>query len=158
MKRIGAWCLLWCTWSMAFAATGVGQTGNEENVFRMGRTGMDEADRVFATKMFAERPELFPEERRPAILDGRVTLGMTPYEAKLAGGAFAFRVIADPARWPSGSDPYKVMWRQSIEPDESQIWMTFKNASQFPGQGERVFRVHFQHGKAVEIEIMEAPK
>jgi hypothetical protein len=124
-----------------------------------GRTEMNEPDeQAFALKMFAERPELFPEERRQAILEGRVTLGMTPYEAKLAGGAFAFKVIADPKRWPTGADPFKVMWRQSIEADDSQIWMTFKNARQFPGDGERVFRVHFEHGKALEIEVMEAAK
>lgn len=113
---------------------------------------------AIARKTFAEYPGLFPMERRQSILDGRIILGMTPYEAKLAGGAFFFRVIADKARWPAGTDPYKVMWRQSIEPDDSEIWMTFRNATQFPGEGERVFRVHFQRGKAVGIEKVEEKK
>lgn len=118
----------------------------------------DAESQAFARKMFAEHPDKFPEERRQAILDGQVTLGMTPYEAKLAGGAFAFKVIADKARWPTGADPFKVMWRQSIEADDSEIWMTFKNATQFPGEGARVFRVHFKRGKAVEIERVEEKK
>lgn len=139
----------------------VGEGGDSGGPINLayGRTEMNESDeRAFAMKMFAERPELFPEERRQAILDGRVTLGMTPYEAKLAGGAFAFRVIADKTRWPAGADPLKVMWRQSIEADDSEIWMTFKNARQFSGSGERVFRVHFRGGKALEIEIVEQKK
>ena len=124
-----------------------------------GSTEMNDAEsQAFARKMFAEHPELFPEERRQPILDGRVTLGMTPYEAKLAGGAFAFKVIADKTRWPADADPWKVMWRQSIEADDSEIWMTFKNATQFPGEGERVFRVHFKRGKAVDIEGMKERK
>jgi len=79
-------------------------------------------------------------------------MGMTPFEAKLAGGAFAFKVVADAARWPTNSDPYKVMWAQSLLPDNSEIWMTFKNSTQFPDEPECMFRVHFRRGKVIEIE------
>lgn len=39
MKQIGALLLLWCAWSMGFAATGSGQMANEEKVYRTGLTG-----------------------------------------------------------------------------------------------------------------------
>lgn len=81
-----------------------------------------------------------------------VALGMTPSEARHAAGAFSFKVIADPSRWGKNADPYQVMATQSQQPDDSQIWMTFKNAVQYPSEGEQAFRVHFRHGKAVEIE------
>ena len=106
----------------------------------------------YAELMFSRHPEFFPEQYRDPILRGRIEIGMTPFEAKLAGGAFAFKVIADAARWPKNSDPYKVMWAQSSHPDNSEIWMTFKNSTQFLDESEHIFRVHFWHGKVVEIE------
>lgn len=108
--------------------------------------------KTYAELMFSQHPELFPEEFRNSILQGYIEIGMTPFEAKLAGGAFAFKVIADAARWPENSDPYKVMWGQSVFQDNSEIWMTFTNSTQFKNETERTFRVHFRHGKAVEIE------
>lgn len=111
----------------------------------------------YAQTMFAQHPELFPENRRLSILNGVVTLGMTPFEARLAGGAFAYKVIADKAKWPQHSDPLKVMWAQSMQADNSEIWMMFKNSSQFFQEikGEVSFRVYFEHGSAVRIEKME---
>lgn len=109
----------------------------------------------FAQLMFAKHPELFPEDRRSSILDGVVALGMTPFEAKLAGGAFVFKVVADASRWPEHSDPLKVMWAQSMFQDSSEIWMTFKNSTQFSGKAETVFRVYFQKGIAIKIEMLE---
>jgi hypothetical protein len=110
---------------------------------------------IYAQSMFKQYPEHFPEHRRSAILRGVVEFGMTPFEAKLAGGAFAYMVIADPARWPEHSDPMNVMWAQSVSPDNSEIWMTFKNMTQFPGQADRMFRVYFEQSKAMKIEIVE---
>lgn len=81
-----------------------------------------------------------------------VVLGMTPSEARHAAGAFFFKVIADLSRWEKNADPYQVMAAQSQQPDDSRIWMTFKNTVQYPSEGEQAFRVHFRHGKAVEIE------
>lgn len=86
---------------------------------------------------------------------GKIVLGMTPYAAYSAGGAFAFKVIADPARWEKGADPYKVMWAQSASPDESQIWMTFENDVQYLCEGKQKFRVLFKNGKVIEIEKLE---
>lgn len=84
-----------------------------------------------------------------------VVIGMTPYEAHHAGGAFFFKVIADPTCWGKNADPYQVMWAQSQRPDDSQIWMTFKNAVQYPEEGEQTFRIRFQRGKVVEIERLD---
>lgn len=106
----------------------------------------------YAHKMFVQHPELFPPEHRPLILAGRIVPGMTPFEAKLTGGAFTFKVIADAKKWPLHTDPMRVMWQQSIAPDDSQIWMTFTNDSQFPGEPATVFRVTFRQGKAIEVE------
>lgn len=105
-----------------------------------------------ANKIFMTYPKLFPEERRQSILDGVILIGMTPFEAKLAGGAFFYKIIVDESKWPKNTNPLKVMWAQSIETDKSQIWMTFKNKSQFGGANEEVFGVYFEHGRALTIE------
>lgn len=107
---------------------------------------------TYAQNMFKQHPELFPEDRRQSILNGVVVLGMTPFEARLAGGAFTFKVVVDKSRWPSNADPYKVMWAQSMFPDDSEIWMTFRNSTQFVGLGDIQFRVYFEKGHAKYIE------
>ena len=83
---------------------------------------------------------------------------MSPYEARLAGGAFYFEVEADPANWPANADPFDVMWKQSTHPDDSKIWMTFETATQFPDVGKHRFEVYFAKGKAVEIKQMKEQK
>lgn len=113
---------------------------------------MPNESKTYAQKMFAQRPELFPENRRQSILNGVVVLGMTPFEARLAGGAFTYKVVADKAKWPENSDPLKVMWAQSVHADDSEIWMTFNNSSQFSDTNETTFRVYFERGCAVKIE------
>ena len=55
------------------------------------------------------------------------------------------------------ADPYKVMWAQSINADESQIWMIFENESQFPNEDKQSFQVFFKNGKAVEIVKLGKP-
>jgi hypothetical protein len=114
-----------------------------------------EERKSYAQTMFAQHPELFPEDRRQSILDGVVLIGMTPFEARLAGGAFAYKVVADKTKWPEQSDPLKVMWAQSMQADGSEIWMTFKNLSQFPGGNDTTFRVYFEYGCAVTIEKLK---
>lgn len=110
---------------------------------------------TYAQTMFAKHPDLFPEERRSSVLDGVVLIGMTPFEARLAGGAFNYRVVADPSKWPKHSDPLKVMWAQSIQADDSEIWMMFRNTSQFSEEKNIPFRVCFEKGCVVRIEKME---
>ena len=111
-----------------------------------------EERKSYAKTMFAQHPELFPEDRQQSILDGIVEIGVTPFEARLAGGAFAYKVIADKSKWPEHSDPLKVMWAQSMQADDSEIWMMFKNSTQFPEGKETAFRVHFERGVAIKIE------
>ena len=94
-------------------------------------------------------------EARKHILVQRVVLGMSPFEALLAGGAFAFRVEPDRKVWPSRTDPYRIIYGQSLAPDDSKIWMTFQNETQFPGEGRRRFTVEFERGKAIVIKKNE---
>jgi hypothetical protein len=107
--------------------------------------------RDYAGKMFTKYPELLPEEHRVSILEGQVQIGMTPFEARLAGGAYYFQVIPDKTVWPEKYDPYQVMWMQSSHPDNSYIKMTFQNETQFPGEGITVFEVVFANGKVSSI-------
>ena len=103
-------------------------------------------------QIFKDYPDKISPAIQEKILAEQIVLGMTPYVAYLAAGAFAFKVIADPARWEKNADPYKVMWAQSTSPDDSQIWMTFENDTQYPAEGKQSFRVFFKGGQAVEIE------
>jgi len=91
-------------------------------------------------------------EAREHILVQRVVLGMSPFEALLAGGTFVFRVQADRKVWPRGTDPYRIIYGQSLAPDDSRIWMTFETETQFPGEGRQGFTVEFEIGKAIKIE------
>lgn len=91
-------------------------------------------------------------DKQEYIKSGQVVLGMTPYEAYLAGGAFAFKVVADSEVWGLNPDPYDVMWKQSTHPDRSQIWMTFKNTTQYATEGVQTFRVFFENGLLTQIE------
>lgn len=106
-------------------------------------------------QIFKEHPDKIIPAIQEKILAGQVVLGMTPYDAFLAAGVFAFKVIHDPTKWPQNADPYKVMWAQSVQADDSKIWMTFQNETQYPEEGKLSFRVFFKNGKAVEIEKLE---
>ena len=93
-----------------------------------------EKHREFVLNVFKEFPDKIPLPIQEKILARQVVLGMAPYEAHLAAGAFFFKVQAD-SKWPKGADPYNVMWAQSLHPDDSKIWMTFETAGLFNGQG-----------------------
>jgi len=109
-------------------------------------------------QVFKDYPDKISPAIQEKILAEQVVLGMVPYDAYLAAGAFAFKVIADQAKWEKNADPYKVMWAQSTHPDDSQIWMTFENDTQYPAEGKQSFRVFFKNGKAVEIEKLGRAK
>lgn len=115
-------------------------------------TSPKESRRREALEIFEKHPGKISPSIQEKILAGQVVLGMAPYDAHLAAGAFTFKVIADPAKWKSNADPYKVMWAQSVDPDDSQIWMTFETDTQYPSEGNQLFRVLFRGGKAVDIE------
>lgn len=102
-------------------------------------------------KIFEKYPEKFSAEVRKGFAEHRVVIGMDPYLAHLTAGAFVYKVEADPLKWPSHADPMQVMWTQAKRPDSSKIWMTFQNATQFPGQGVTKFSVYIENGKVKEI-------
>lgn len=130
------------------------QANPTPNVDGAANTMTDER-KDFAVKTLAEHPDWVAAKYKDSVLAGRVELGMTPYEAKLAGGAFFFNVSADKERWGRGADPYDVMWAQTLRPDNSEITMTFKTSTQFLTTEETIFRVFFDKGRAVKIEKVE---
>ena len=112
---------------------------------------LDQKRLEYATGVIRDYGDKIPPQIQKDILAQRVTLGMPPYEASLAAGASTFEVIADPTKWPKSADPYKVIQAQTLHPDDSQIWMIFETATQFPEKGMTRFKVFFRGGKALEI-------
>lgn len=102
-------------------------------------------------QVFRDYPDKIAPAIQEKIMAEQIVLGMAPYEAHLAAGAFAFKVIADRSKWKGNPDPYKVMWAQSLHPDNSEIWMTFATDTQYPGEGMKKFTVYFKSGKALTI-------
>lgn len=112
----------------------------------------------YAKSVIRQRGDKISARIQQDILAQRVTLGMPPYEASLAAGAYTFKVVADPAKWAKNADPSQVIHAQSLHPDNSEIWMTFQTATQFPEKGMTGFVVYFRGGKAVEIKELEIDK
>jgi hypothetical protein len=104
--------------------------------------------------LFTQYPERYAELHRQAILNGVVVLDMTTLEAKLAGGAFAYQVKPDASTWSKDANPLRVIDAQAQAPDETQIWLTFQNTTQVGKNIACSFRVHFQRGRAVAIEVL----
>ena len=117
------------------------------------KTHFDQARLEYAKKTIDLYGDKIPKEAQKNILLQKIVIGMSPYEAKLAGGAFHYKVEHDPKVWPKDAvvDPLAVINKQSVAPDDSKIWMTFENETQFPSDGVQRFEVYFVHGKAQEI-------
>lgn len=113
---------------------------------------LDEKLLAIAKETIRLYSDQIPINAQNAILEQKVTLGMSPYEAKLAAGAFYFKVQADSTIWPPDADPNIVIAKQATHPDNSKIWMTFETATQFPSDGLTRFTVFFEKGQAVKIE------
>jgi hypothetical protein len=111
--------------------------------------------RSFAAEVFKNFPGKIALEMQQRILAQQVVLGMAPYEAYLAAGKFTFKVVADPARWEVDEEPFRVMWAQSLHPDDSRIWMTFSTRTQYPEDGLHKFCVLFEKGRAAGIQKIE---
>ena len=110
-------------------------------------------DRVVnLTKAMDENPELFSQSMRESVLKGIVILGMSPYQAQLAGGSCSFAVSADPEKWKPNANPFHVIQAQTYHPDNSEIRLTFQNDTQYPGEGIQTFHVDFRQGRVVSIE------
>lgn len=117
--------------------------------------GVAEKDRQLAVEMqriFEKFPEKFSDDIKNKFAARQVALGMDPYLAHLAAGAFSFKVDADPLKWPLHADPQQVMWAQAMHPDASKIWMTFENDTQFPQLGRTRFVVYIEGGRVKTIE------
>jgi hypothetical protein len=112
---------------------------------------IDEKTRQIAQREIDADPGRFSDEAKRNILDQQITLGMTPHEARLAGGSFFYKVDADPKRWPRGTDPLAVIASQTDQPDDSKITLTFRNTTQFQTREPTTFRVEIRGGRVTEI-------
>jgi hypothetical protein len=103
--------------------------------------------------------EPFASEVNRAIEEHKVIVGMTPQEAaQAAAAAYVYKVKADPERWPRGSDPRIVIARQTLEPDNSEITLTFSNKTQFDSAEPMPFRVEIRQGRVTDIVALRPPR
>lgn len=112
---------------------------------------IDKVRLEFAKEAIRLYGDKIPAQSQKNILKQQIAVGMSPYEAKLAGGAFYYKVEADPKVWPQNADPLVVIDKQSVAPDGSKIWMTFETETQFPNEGRKKFQVYFEKGVVKEI-------
>lgn len=105
-----------------------------------------------------DNPEQFPKDIKRNIEQGKVIDGMNTLQASLAGGAYFFRVIADPDVWKEDIDPNIVIKAQPTHPDNSQIWMTFQNTTQYQEKKTQTFQVKFEQGKVIDIKNITEKK
>ena len=110
-----------------------------------------------AREVFERYPAAVPSELQRSVLAQQVAVGMDPYMARLAGGSYSFKVIADPGNWSPGTHPQQVMDAQSLRPDDSEIWLTFNNDTQYPGEGVVNFRVYISCGRVKSVEKLPVP-
>src|SRR6266545_2412750 len=92
------------------------------------------------------------EEKRRAILAGKVILGMSPDEAHRAAGPFVFAVVGNR---PRGFSPEDILARTESFNENIAIRMRFCNTTQYGSNDGIPFFVIFRKGKAVEILTLE---
>jgi len=109
-------------------------------------------------KIMEDNPEQFTENIKQNIEQEKVVNGMNTFQASLAGGAYFFRVIADPDVWEKEIDPNIVIRAQVNKPDNSQIWMTFQNTTQYNEKEVQTFQVAFEQGKVTDIKKITEEK
>ena len=124
--------------------------GITHDVQRLSMTSSQNPDRAVGQGVEGRSEELAGAVKL-SILEKKIILGMTPREARLAGGDCSYAVQADPQHWPLGSDPITVMARQAVNPDDSRITLTFRNATQFDSQTPVTFSVEIRRGRVSEI-------
>lgn len=108
-------------------------------------------------KVQEQTPDDYRKQYTQTIVNGVVVKGMTPYEAYLAGGQFAYKVSADEEVWPAGSDPMRVMWMQTHQPDNSEIIMSFKNSTQFKSDEPVAFKAVIEQGLVIRVKKIGEP-
>lgn len=109
-------------------------------------------------KIMEDNPEQFPKNIKKSIEEEKVINGMNTFQASLAGGAYFFRVIADPDVWEKDIDPNIVIKAQVNKPDNSKIWMTFQNTTQYKEKEKQTFQVAFEQGKVTDIKNITGEK
>jgi len=109
-------------------------------------------------KLIKDNPEQFPKDIKQSIEQEKIINGMNTFQASLAGGAYFFRVIADPDVWQKDIDPNIVIKAQINKPDNSQIWMTFQNTTQYQKKEKQTFQVRFAQGKVIDIKNITGEK
>ena len=125
------------------------QAGAQVDLIRLEET--EKTRLAHARKYVDEIPGPVAPEIREAIFAQRVIPGMCPYEAHLAAGRFVYSVTNDP-KWPTDTNPLRVIWAQCVQPDSSVISLTFMTRTQFPDRKPTTFKVVFKNGKAESIE------
>jgi hypothetical protein len=111
-----------------------------------------ERERLQAARDFmAKNPAAVRKEFEAPILAQRVVEGMCPTEAQLAAGRFFYSVKNDP-KWPSGTNPLRIIGAQCAEPDDSEITMTFMTRTQYDDWRPTVFKVIVKKGRVESIE------
>jgi hypothetical protein len=115
---------------------------------------LDAARLAFGKSVIEKYGDKMSEASRRSILEQKIAPGIPPYEAQLAGGECFYEVVADPAKWPAGTDPFTVIGAQSLHPDHSRITLYFRNSTQFPEKGMTRFKVTFVEGRAAAIEVL----
>jgi len=111
-----------------------------------------ERRRAEATEVFEKYPNAVSKDLQKKILALQIDVGMDPYMARLAGGVCSFKITPDREKWHPGANPYQVMDAQSLHPDNSEIWLTFQNDTQYPGRGLTTFTVLLVNGRVAKIE------
>lgn len=114
---------------------------------------MNEKINEYSKKIdYLKNNEHIREKFYDSILYGQIEPGMNTLEAKLAGGAFFYRVIIDKEVWSDSANPLEVISRQVIKPDNSKIEMTFRNATQFPElENIKIFKIIIELGVVKHI-------
>lgn len=86
------------------------------------------------------------EQIQKDILSQKITLGMSPYQAKLAAGWPLFEFGLFSAKQASADQSEK-----SGDSHQRQTFMTFENSTQFPCKKNQRFEVYFPNDKAYTI-------
>ena len=92
-------------------------------------------------------------EIKEAIRKRVVIVGMCPFEVFAAAGmpVGIYEVTPDPKKWRFDIAPPVIIDAQCEKPDDSVIWLTFKNKTQFGTADPVVFHVRFEKGRSVLI-------
>ncbi|MHB8744163.1 MAG: hypothetical protein ACYC9L_13685 [Sulfuricaulis sp.] len=90
-----------------------------------------------ALDIFKKYPNAVPSELQAKILAQQVVIGMDPYMAHLAAGAFTFRVDADPIKWVKKCRPLQRHVDAVPIPGRQSNLDDFSNRYPVPGRGQK---------------------